>query len=93
MVKISYAMNALLIVLWMIKEFAINVVMLVINVNLMKIKILNVQAVLIIIGLIIIIMDYILMEHVKDAQVIVQVVLGWYQKMDLDALVAIINML
>jgi hypothetical protein len=93
MVKISYAMNALLIVLWMIKEFAINVVMLVINVNLMKIKILNVQAVLIIIGLIVIIMDYILMEHVKDAQVIVQVVLGWYQKMDLDALVAIINML
>jgi hypothetical protein len=93
MVKISYAMNALLIVLWMIKEFVINVVMLVINVNLMKIKILNVQAVLIIIGLIIIIMDYILMVHVKDAQVIVQVVLGWYQKMDLDALVAIINML
>jgi hypothetical protein len=93
MVKISYAMNALLIVLWMIKEFAINVVMLVINVNLMKIKILNVQAVLIIIGLIIIIMDYILMEHVKDAQVIVQVVLGWNQKLDLDALVAIINML
>jgi hypothetical protein len=93
MVKISYAMNALLIVLWMIKEFAINVVMLVINVNLMKIKILNVQAVLIIIGLIVIIMDYILMVHVKDAQVIVQVVLGWNQKMDLDALVAIINML
>jgi hypothetical protein len=93
MVKISYAMNALLIVLWMIKEFAINVVTLVINVNLMKIKILNVQAVLIIIGLIIIIMDYILMVHVKDVQVIVQVVLGWNQKMDLDALVAIINML
>jgi hypothetical protein len=93
MVKISYAMNALLIVLWMIKEFVINVVMLVINVNLMKIKILNVQAVLIIIGLIVIIMDYILMVHVKDVQVIVQVVLGWNQKMDLDALVAIINML
>jgi hypothetical protein len=93
MVKILYAMNALLIVLWMIKEFVINVVMLVINVNLMKIKILNVQAVLIIIGLIIIIMDYILMVHVKDAQVIVQVVLGWNQKKDLDALVAIINML
>jgi hypothetical protein len=93
MVKISYAMNALLIVLWMIKEFVINVVMHVINVNLMKIKILNVQAVLIIIGLIVIIMDYILMVLVKDAQVIVQVVLGWNQKLDLDALVAIIDML
>ena len=33
------------------------------------------------------------MVHVKDAQVIVQVVLGWNKKMDLDALIAIINML